>query len=215
MTYIYKIICDINNKVYIGKTNLSIEKRFQQHKLDSNREHIEIRPLYRAMNKYGIEHFFIEKIEECRPEEASEREQYWIDFYNSYEEGYNATKGGDGKLLFDHKAILEQLYKTPYGKEVAEQFGCSKDLVYQIAKQNNIHLKNRGQEKLLKSSKSIAQYTKVGEYIRSFPSTAEAARWCYENGYVNNLSGGVRSHIGDVAKGKRKSAYGFVWKYKT
>ena len=134
MAYIYKITCDINNKIYIGKTNLSIEERFQQHKLDSRKEHIEARPLYRAMNKYGFEHFSIEKIEECKPEEASSREQYWIGFYRGYEEGYNATKGGDGKLLFDHQSILEQLYKTPYGKEVAEQFGCSKDLVYQIAK---------------------------------------------------------------------------------
>ena len=213
MAYIYKITCDINNKVYIGKTNLSIEERFQRHKLDSRKEHIEIRPLYRAMNKYGLEHFSIEKIEECKPEEASEREQYWIDFYNGYEEGYNATKGGDGKLLFDHKAISEQLYKTPYGKEVAEQFGCSKKLVYQIAKQNNIQLKNRGQEKLLKSSKSIAQYTKVGEYIQSFPSTAEAARWCYENGYALNLNSGIRGHICKVANGERKTAYGFIWKY--
>ena len=213
MAYIYKITCDINDKVYIGKTNLSIEERFRQHKLDSCREHMEVRPLYRAMNKYGFEHFSIEKIEECKPEEASNREQYWIGFYHGYEEGYNATKGGDGKLFFDHQAILEQLYKTPYGKEVAEQFGCSRDLVYQIAKQNNIQLKSRGQERLIELGKTIHQYTKTGEYIQSFPSTAEAARWCYENGYVSNLTGGVRSHIGEVANGKRKTAYSFVWKY--
>ena len=213
IAYIYKITCDINNKVYIGKTNLSIEERFRQHKLDSCRERMEIRPLYRAMNKYGLEHFSIEKIEECSPEEASNREQYWIDFYHGYEEGYNATKGGDGKLLFDHQAILEQLHKTPYGKEVAEQFGCSRDLIYQIAKQNNIQLKGRGRDKFLESSKPVAQYSKSGEYIQSFPSTAEAGRWCYEKGYALNLSSGVRAHIGEVANGKRKFAYNFIWKY--
>ena len=29
MSYIYKIINDINNKIYVGKTEFSIEKRFK------------------------------------------------------------------------------------------------------------------------------------------------------------------------------------------
>ena len=31
MAYIYKIINDINKKVYIGKTNSNIEKRWKEH----------------------------------------------------------------------------------------------------------------------------------------------------------------------------------------
>ena len=31
-------------------------------------------------------------------EELSLKEQYWIGYYNSYENGYNATRGGDGSL---------------------------------------------------------------------------------------------------------------------
>ena len=34
MAYIYVIKNDINNKVYIGKTNFSIEKRFKEHLKD-------------------------------------------------------------------------------------------------------------------------------------------------------------------------------------
>ena len=60
MSYIYKITNDINNKVYVGKTNLTIEKRFREHCTDSKKFTIEKRPLYNAMNKYGIEHFHIE-----------------------------------------------------------------------------------------------------------------------------------------------------------
>lgn len=44
--YIYKITNDINDKVYIGKTLLNIEKRFLQHKNDSRRIRLEVRPLY-------------------------------------------------------------------------------------------------------------------------------------------------------------------------
>lgn len=73
---IYKIYNDVNDKLYIGKTVSSIEKRFQEHCDDSKKERCEKRSLYNAMNKYGIEHFFIELIEECDLKELSEKEIY-------------------------------------------------------------------------------------------------------------------------------------------
>ena len=48
---------DINGKIYIGKTEFSIEKRFNEHCKDAFRDRNEKRPLYAAMRKYGIEHF--------------------------------------------------------------------------------------------------------------------------------------------------------------
>jgi hypothetical protein len=62
-------------------------------------------------------------------------------------------------------------------------------------------------------SKPISAYTKEGVFIQRFPSTVEAAKWCYSEGKCSTLKSGVRSHIGDAAKGKRKSAYGCLWKY--
>ena len=53
------------------------------------------------MNKYGIEHFHIEEIEECDDNIVNEREVYWIKFYNSYHNGYNATYGGEGRREYD------------------------------------------------------------------------------------------------------------------
>jgi group I intron endonuclease len=77
MAYIYRIVNDINNKSYIGKTTLSsINKRFQQHLKESSYRRSENRPLYRAINKYGKEHFYIELVEECPLELLSEREIY-------------------------------------------------------------------------------------------------------------------------------------------
>ena len=60
MAYIYKITNTINGKMYIGKTELTIEKRFQQHCKDSQRDKMSNRPLYKAMRKYGVEFFSIE-----------------------------------------------------------------------------------------------------------------------------------------------------------
>lgn len=95
--FIYKITNDINNKIYIGKTLSNIQKRFQEHKKDSEKISLSNRPLYNAMRKYGIEHFSIEIVEEPDINILNDREIYWINYYNSYVNGYNATIGGDGK----------------------------------------------------------------------------------------------------------------------
>ena len=63
MGYIYCITNLINNKRYIGKTTNSIEERFKEHCSDFQKERCSKRPLYDAMNKYGIENFKIEEIE--------------------------------------------------------------------------------------------------------------------------------------------------------
>jgi hypothetical protein len=56
------------------------------------------------MRKYGIEHFHISLIEEtCQPEE---RERYWIEYFSSFKNGYNATHGGDGKSYLDYNLII-------------------------------------------------------------------------------------------------------------
>lgn len=57
MSYIYVIKNDINKKLYVGKTTNSIEERFSRHCYDSTREKEQYRPLYAAMNKYGVKHF--------------------------------------------------------------------------------------------------------------------------------------------------------------
>ena len=41
MAYIYKIINNINQKIYIGKTSSTIEKRFKEHCNDSKKERCE------------------------------------------------------------------------------------------------------------------------------------------------------------------------------
>ena len=105
MGYIYKITNDINQKSYIGKTEYSIERRFKEHCSESERERSWNRPLYRAMRKYGIEHFSISLIEET--DNTAEAEQYWISYFNTYKTGYNATLGGEGTKFYDYDLIAK------------------------------------------------------------------------------------------------------------
>lgn len=49
-------------------------------------------PIHRAFRKYGKENFKFEIIEET--DELDAREKYWIEFFNSIEEGYNIVNGG-------------------------------------------------------------------------------------------------------------------------
>lgn len=61
------------------------------------------------MNKYGIENFKVEELEYVEDDsKLSDREIYWIQELHTYgSDGYNASKGGDGKILFDHNEIIE------------------------------------------------------------------------------------------------------------
>ena len=59
------------------------------------------------MDKYGIENFIVEELCECANEELSSYEIQYIEKYNTYSNGYNATKGGDGVILFDYNLILK------------------------------------------------------------------------------------------------------------
>lgn len=105
---IYRIVNKINGKCYIGKS-ANIEQRFKGHK---NKMSYGTEVLYQAFRKYGIDNFDFSIIEECSLELLSDREKYWIQYYNSYEEGYNSTLGGDGNLRIDYQKVVEEFKKT-------------------------------------------------------------------------------------------------------
>jgi group I intron endonuclease len=130
MAYIYEITNDINNKKYIGKTEGTIEKRFQEHCRDAFRRRCEKRPLYAAMRKYGIEHFHISLLEET--DNPEERECYWIEKLSSFKYGYNATIGGDGKKYLDYDLILKTYSKINNCNEVAKILNISSDSVRKV-----------------------------------------------------------------------------------
>lgn len=212
MGYIYCITNLINNKKYIGKTLNSITDRFKEHCQDSTRRCEENRPLYRAMNKYGKENFKIELVDTCEENELSEKEIYYIRIYNTFKFGYNATKGGDGKILYDHQKIID-LYKSGLSAEkVAKQIGCHVDTVRKILKHNRIPV-NTYTSKVIKTPRRIRQIDENGNLIRIWNSIADAARWISKEGISYLKLNHIRTIISRSATHKHKLSLGFYWEY--
>lgn len=99
---IYKITNQINGKCYIGQS-IDIEKRWKQHKLQSSWRKQKEKILYKAFTKYGLNNFIFEIIEECQRKDLDKREIYWIKKFDSYKNGYNMTKGGQGDRDYSHR----------------------------------------------------------------------------------------------------------------
>lgn len=213
--YIYKITNDINDKVYIGKTVSTLTQRFLGHCHDAKKRTEEHRPLYAAMNKYGFEHFKIELVEEGLLEELSEREKYWIQYYNSYgKTGYNATRGGDGKVLLDYSAILDEFLSGKLVKELAEEFECSKDAITDILQKANINALEVSRQRIKEKygQPVVCWDAKTYEKIKEFNTTGEAVEWLMKNGFTNAKDKTqITGNIGRVISQKRKTAFGFIW----
>lgn len=126
---IYIIKNKINNKVYIGQTIKDINIRFYNHKIASKYEDTKF---YRALKKYGIENFYIELIEQVPIEELNKREQYWINQYDSYKNGYNSTLGGDGVRLKDYNAIILNWNKGLNLTQIEKKLKIGRDSISKI-----------------------------------------------------------------------------------
>ena len=121
---IYKITNLINKKVYIGQTIRTVEQRFHRHINDALNGILDTH-FARAIRKYGPENFSVEVIDTATTqEELTEKESYWIKYYNSVNEGYNETSaqnksGGNtyqSKTSEELKAIGEKIRVSKIGE---------------------------------------------------------------------------------------------------
>ena len=208
MGYIYKITNTVNNKIYIGQTRYTIQKRWAEHCDASSRLNY---PLYKAMRKYGQDNFIVEEVEEILDDLLNEREVYWINFYHSYAPlgyGYNVTLGGEGNRLYEQKQIYEMWDNGLCITEISEQTGADRHVVTDILKgYKNYSIKEsekRGHEFLWsKRGRQVNQYDLKGNYIATFNSLMDAQR----------KTGIAQKNIFWVVSHKSYSAGGYQWKY--
>ena len=121
--WIYKITNIQNNKIYIGQTIRPIEQRFHRHINDALNNILDTH-FARAIRKYGKDSFIIETIDTAQTQdELNQKERYWIQYYNSVQEGYNETDaiskcGGNtyqSKTEEEMETIKEKIRQTKIG----------------------------------------------------------------------------------------------------
>lgn len=138
--YIYKIINDINDKIYIGQTIQTIDIRFKGHVYSCKNRKDENSAIHHAMNKYGIEHFKVLELEKCIAETKEELiqqlnvlERYYIKAFNTTVEnrqGYNIDEGGQTqnacRVKIDVYHISGTFIETmPSILETENKYNCS------------------------------------------------------------------------------------------
>lgn len=102
ISYVYVIQNILNNKIYVGKSN-NPQDRWKTHKKVSLGGKIkyprDFFSIHGSLAKYGCNHFTFQIIEEFNnEEECLNAEQFWIQFFRSWDRdfGYNLSLGGDG-----------------------------------------------------------------------------------------------------------------------
>ena len=104
------------------------------------------------MRKYGVEHFHIELIEET--DNPEEREVFWIENKRSFKNGYNATKGGDGKKYIDYDLVIATYNQVQNIYEVARLLHHDPQTIRKILN-----------EELKKNPQGISKYQEAINYI--------------------------------------------------
>lgn len=129
----------INGKCYVGQT-IDYERRYRDH-LRSANNHQSKSAFHCALRKYGIDNFDFFIVyscicpkEECR-KQLGEQEKHFIEVFDSYNNGYNMTLGGDGVVGMSEESRkkLSKSLKghTPWNKGLTIK---DDDRLYEVGK---------------------------------------------------------------------------------
>jgi group I intron endonuclease len=90
---IYQALNKVNEKVYVGMTTKSLDRRIHEHFLSKNKGYFQL-----ALGKYGLDSFEFTVLDKAESrKDLGQKEIFWIDQLNCvYPNGYNLTGGGDG-----------------------------------------------------------------------------------------------------------------------
>ena len=204
---VYKIyLKNRPNLCYVGSTtkNLTNSKRkdnagFKYRWLSHlrqiiNKNHYNKRLMY-TVYKYGIENIQFEILEFCKPEDCIEREQYWINTLDSFENGYNLAPfalvgkysigiskpnlyrpvdiyNKNGELVKEAKSLQE-------AAEFLNQVYIISDVINNPNRRVSKHfLVDKGFPLIMKPNmqhKKVIEYDRNGEFIKIWDNIQEAA----------------------------------------
>ena len=225
MYSVYKHTCP-NNKVYIGITSNDVSVRWRNGNGYNHNDHFT-----NAIKKYGWENIKHEILfTGLTKEEAEQKEIELIALYhsNDRQHGYNYDSGGNVNKLHSEetkekirKAHIGMKYDDSFRRKQSELKKGNKNRLGQKQSEEckrKISEKNKGKlageknyfhsHKFIGKDNSLAKCVERYDVNGNFIDSKESA-----NGYAVELGIKNASHIIQVCKGKRKTAYGFMWRY--
>lgn len=216
---IYCIKNLINNKCYIGQSK-DIASRWRREKSVLSKDEPAWNVyLQNAWKKYGQENFCFYVLEECSVDDLDDREMFWIDSLDAFNNGYNNTIGGSGskgasawnkgiKLSDEYKRKLSESHKGY--QHTDEQ---KKKISEKTSGENNPHYGKFG----FASSRGSVVYCITLE--RFFGSAEDASRILSNEGIAKPNAHSILNCCKNIPKyktaGKLIDNTKLMWRYAT
>ncbi len=174
MIGIYVLINNKNNNWYIG-SSINIIRRIKEHFYElKNNKHFNKR-LQNSYNKY--KNFYAIIIEKCKKKDLEYREQYWMEYYESYND-YNIDEP-ERQIISDEtkrKHSLLQLGEKNhnYGKKHSEETR-KKMSIAKLGKKHPLYGKHHseGTKKKMSIAKSGKKHSKISRKKMSIAKLGE------------------------------------------
>ena len=135
---VYKIINTTTGDFYIGSSK-NVKKRWADHKCQSTWKNNPNKQLYRDMQKYGVDNFELQVIDEVEPESLKEAEQQFIEKLKPIYNDRNAN-GWDIERYKEHQI---EYYQQNREKHIEHQIEY-----YQQNREKRIEYQNKYQNQL-------------------------------------------------------------------
>lgn len=190
--FIYKITNTINGKSYIGQTIQNVKERFYQHCATKCSKAVLDMAIHRAIKKYGKSNFTVEVIEEVDSTNLNDRERYWIKYYDSYNNGYNSTKGGqDGCKPFkdlDVESIIKEYNTGKSLRTLGTIFKVDKQTIKDLLIRHNVKLRTTRTYKLSQEDREEI----LEEFTSGLSRKEIMTKWNISKSYLSQLITGYR-----------------------
>ena len=214
----YKVYCHINKlngKKYVGITKTSLQKRWRDGKGYKGST-----KFYFAIQKYGWDNFDHEVLyENLTEKQAKEKEIELIKKWNTKENGYNTSSGGDE--IYDHSLPIIQydlegnfikLWNS--ASQVSDELGYQKSTIRrcvlgQFKTAYGFIWKAQYDELVLedhffpKHINKVDMYDKQGNLLNTYDNPTDASD---ENGIAIN-------HICSCCRGEIHTYKGYIWRW--
>ena len=118
---VYKITNAITGDFYIGSSK-DVKHRWATHKIQSTWDRCPNNPMYLDMQKYGLDKFAFEILEEADPDKLKEKEQQFIETLKPSYNNYNANGWDIERRKEYHKQYKKEYNKSDKHKEYQKKY---------------------------------------------------------------------------------------------